>query len=263
MDEGLLRKLFERDERWYSNVEEFRDAYASYIPKDHDIDDEWSRLFDDWYEAQREIFWSEADIEHAPDLYCETWVLDRIADEIEVVPHLEIVRKKLSLAAAQHYRAVLENLENKYWQLDCRKRMLDADGSTWKKKRITRILDLCDVLNSSDVPAAFQELQDREKRARSRKRARIRAQNEDVIRRAQKLDIWFPFDTDMDPKRQGKWCSHPCYEELKELVKETRERMREERCLRQYIPKRRCTKQNTEDLQRNMDQMRMYLDDCI
>lgn len=108
-----------------------------------------------------------------------------------------------------------------------------------------------------DVYVAHLEGQ---KAVRQHRRRNIKAQNTEAIRFVRdRLQIWFPY-----PNEAGEWAADPrtaaVWPELSALIETTRQCMGRERCLLQYVTKRRLTNKNIQDIERNMEAMRLYLE---
>jgi esterase/lipase len=79
-----------------------------------------------------------------------------------------------------------------------------------------------------------------------------------IIQKVKELNIWFPY-----PNEINEWKNDARLQDqvatFLELVDKVKTKMKQERKLLQYIPKRRLTNKTVEDLSRNIKTMQMYL----
>lgn len=117
----------------------------------------------------------------------------------------------------------------------------------------------CETARSAMIEVYVAHLQS-QKQARQRRRRNIKAQNTDAIRFVRdRLHLWFPY-----PQEVQDWSDDPrtaaVWPQFAALIDVTRQHMGRERCLLQYVTKRRLTNKNIQDIERNMEAMRLYLE---
>ena len=211
--------------------------------------------------------WSETERERDPDyqVYLRRQGLwDEMVSRCDELPSYDQVEEKLGLDAAETYLMEIEEIENFPDGLEIG---IEGDFSRTKRRRnfskpeVEEITALVSILALGDREASIDDYE-RRKRAKSQhkreKRGRIRAQNEPFIRRAQSLDIWFPYPDQVDLwKRDGRTA--PYYPYFAEMLRQVKQKLKEEHGVLQYIPKRRLTNKTAAALPRNLENMARYL----
>lgn len=203
--------------------------------------------------------WNEETLAAAPGavqrLHLEGDFAEALAS-LQNPPTYDDVRSRLGVAAAERYLIDRERIESRSWissQI--------GDTPTSGSRRLAQKVALFSVLNQptrEQALRAYTEYRAHEQLRRRRNRARLRSTNTPIIERAQALHIWFPYKNDArewknDPRTATRAPSFLL------LVSRVKQVMAKERCILQYIPKRRLTKRTVADLDRNTDAMRQYL----
>ena len=169
------------------------------------------------------------------------------------------MEQKFGRDVAESFLVCQEEIESMEWL----NTVVESSDGTKKftKAELQEIVELLGIIRCGDKEQSIDEYEQykkRKHRENQEKRERIRSTNQSLIQKVHDLGIWFPY-----PKDKGKWEANPHIGERAvfffELVKQVKERMRKQRCLLQYINKRRLTGKTILDLERNLDAMNAYL----
>ena len=211
--------------------------------------------------------WSEHEREQNPDHQAHLQrenLWDEMVSRCDELPSYDQVEEKLGLDTAQTYLMGIEEIENYPEGLEIG---IESDFSRTKRRRnfskpeVEEITALVSILALGDREASIDDYE-RRKRAKSQhkreKRGRIRVQNESFIDRAQSLMIWFPYPDQVDLWRRDTRTA-PYYPYFSEMLKQVKQKLKEEHGILQYIPKRRLTNKTATLLPRNLENMGRYL----
>jgi len=211
--------------------------------------------------------WSEHEREQDPEyqVYLQRETLwNEMVSRCDELPSYDQVEEKLGLDAAETYLMEIEEIENLPEGLEIG---IEGDFSRANRRRnfskpeVEEITALVSMLALGDREASIDEYEQR-KRAKSQhkreKRGRVRTQNEPFIARAQSLAIWFPYPDQVDLwRRDGRTA--PYFPYFSEMLKQVKQKLKEEHGVLQYIPKRRLTNKTAILLPRNLENMGRYL----
>jgi len=205
-----------------------------------------------------------------------------LLDEIEsrlsrLLPSVKAVRERLGEDAAQNYRADLEQLECRGVQLSVQSDLASAeqDRAAWPRgplkikvtrkscrshelRELTQLVSLAAIADPDDRVEAYIRSIQAQKRSRQERRVELKERNEWAIKRARGFGIWFCYAKD-----EPKWLADPSTREAAPiflaLVRRARRKLANQRCILQYIPKRRLTKHASKELLANITNLVTFL----
>lgn len=211
--------------------------------------------------------WSENERQQDPkyQAYFQRQCLwDEMVSRCDDLPSYDQVEEKLGQEIAETYLMEIEEIENFPEGLEIG---IEGDFSRTKRRRnfskpeVEEITALISILAVGDRETSIDDYEQR-KQAKSRhkreKRGRIRVQNEPFIQRARSLEIWFPYPDQVNIWKHDDRTA-PYYPYFAEMLKQVKQKLKEEHGVLQYIPKRRLTNKTAAALPRNLENMGRYL----
>jgi hypothetical protein len=236
-------------------AEDLIDAYSNQELGTILKDNEWdylSKLVNKW--NQEKI---EGD-ENLKTFITREALFQEILDKCEKIPKYEDVEKKLGRVIAEDYLANTEQLEN---NLELYPYINEDKEYKFNKNEMQEIVTLIGILANGDKERIIDEYEQYKKmkrRENQEKREKIKHSNTNIIARVKDLGIWFPYPNDVEL-----WLNDARIvdkaEYFIEVVQKVKDKMKKERCLLQYIPKRRLTNKTVADIDRNIQVMHIYL----
>ena len=206
--------------------------------------------------------WNEATLSQAPAILDDITLEGAFTEALLKLRHpptFDQVASRLGLAAAERYLVDREQIESHPWLSQ-----EELDGTPppgGERRRIADLVPLFSVVNQPTRSAALQAFKEHRAHVQVRRRknrTRLRETNTPIIVRARSLGIWFPYKRD-----HPEWSHDPRTKDRSpyflSLVRVVRDVMAKERCILQYMPKRKLTKKTVADLDRNMTAMQRYL----
>lgn len=173
---------------------------------------------------------------------------DELLSKLRVLPDYDAVEQKLGRELADHFLECLEEVE--YMLPDP-----DPDPRPFTRRELTEIVELMAILTFEDRDRVAAEYQKRKNQNREARRTA------DVhrIRRADELNIWFPY-----PQQRDEWLSDPKTTDqapyFLELVDNVRGQMKGRL---KHVPKKKLTDTSARDMERNMQSLNTYLTTTI
>jgi hypothetical protein len=201
---------------------------------------------------------------------------DAIMDEIHArlqrtIPHVNEVRRRLGDAAAQQYRSDIETLEDRGWNLNIAPDdAMRSSGATTRRcagraqelRDVTQLVGMAALPSESDAVEAYVQMIEHRKRFRKERRVELKQRNKTALRNARSFGFWFPYARD-----SPKWLADPATAELApiflSLVAAARSRLAPQRCVMQYVPKRRLTRRAARELLRNIAALVAFVDPTV
>lgn len=166
------------------------------------------------------------------------------------IPHVNEVRRRLGDAAAQQYRSDIETHEDRGWNLNIASDdAARSSGATTRRcarraqelRDVTQLVAMAALPSESDAVEAYVQMIEHRKRFCKERRVELKQRNKTALRNAQSFGLWFPYARD-----SPKWLADPATAQLApiflSLVAAARSRLAPQRCVMQYVPKRRLTR---------------------
>jgi hypothetical protein len=212
------------------------------------------------------------------DVHCGGWnaVMEEIESRLQrTLPSIGEVRRRLGDDSAEQYRCGIESLEERGWTLTVARdapspRMLNGTcisivrptrrvGRAQELRDIASLVEMASLPEPSDTVEAYVRMIERKKRFRKERRVELKQRNKSALRTARSFGFWFCYAKDA-----SKWLNDPATAEMAPaflaLVKAARAQLAPQRCVMQYIPKRRLTKRAARELLGNMAMLVKFLD---
>lgn len=210
-----------------------------------------------------------------------TAILNAIDSRIDrLLPSIDEVRERLGDDVAENYRADLEQLQNRgiapvlaTYPVAKSTNHSSASPTHFKAPRLKVIRKSCrsqelremtqlvNVAAISDpdvrVEAYIHNIHTK-KQSRSQQRLALKERNTWAIEKARSYNIWFCYAKD-----EPKWLADPSTCETAPvfiaLVREARRKLANQRCILQYIPKRRLTRHASKQVLDNIKHLLVFL----
>lgn len=201
---------------------------------------------------------------------CRSAIIEEIESRLHrTLPAIAEVRRRLGDEAAEEYRCDIETLEQRGWNLSVARdapapspgpacTVMRKAGRAQELRDIAQMVSMAALPQPSDTIEAYVRMVERKKRFRRERRVELKQRNRSALTFARSLGFWFPYARD-----SPKWLKDPATAKLAptflELVRAARSRLAPQRCVMQYVPKRRLTRRAARELLKNMSMMVKFL----
>lgn len=199
----------------------------------------------------------------------DTDMIYEIAEKIKNLPSYDVILDKLGEKRAEEYVGLIESIPKGEVFIDVN---IDYDMK-FRKNKVVEIFEtlkiISDVYNDESVKNKYSHLIEKYKKyikdvkseIRYKKQC-MRENNASIIELLQEYNIWFPYNNDKE-----KWTKDIRVKDrgayFIELSKQVENLMKEQKCVIQYIRRRRITKNSIKDLERNIESLSMYLNNFL
>lgn len=186
---------------------------------------------------------------------------DELIDRCCTLPTCDIVRRRVGIPEAEHYRQCLESVEDRE-DVDLNIDAKESAKIRWRKSKVEELVQLVSLIAANETPyeagLAYMEQQEREREEKRKRRRERRRLNEPVRQRAKALGLWLPRAKDW-----AEWEKFPAlkdrFQYFRVLVDQVEAKLRKEKCILQYVPRRKLTKEALRHFDSNLQAMSAYL----